>query len=295
MMQMEQKVPEICVRRRSLTPSDLAKILTETFHDVAGKPVATIYRYRIMLWAMILQGIRERISGSIFGFVFLIIYPLLFLGVYSVVFIAVLKVRVPEFSPETYSILIFCGLVPFLAFSEAFSIGTGSAVNNAGLIRNIIFPYELLPLKDVLTSYVSMVIGMALIFAAAVATSGFSPVQLLLPLLYFVQIIFTAGLVWITATLNVFFRDISKMMPIVLLLLMMLSPIGYTEAMVPPGLTRWLALNPLASFIFAYRKILVEHVIPYSSLLKLSALSVFLFWFGYFLMSRMRPLVSDYV
>ncbi len=239
-------------------PSPLWRKARTCAIDIVARPLVMIFRYRVILFAMIGRSLRERTSGSAFGFVFLLLYPLLFLGVYTVVFIAILKIRIPEFSPELYSTTIFCGLVPFLAFSEAFSIGTASAVTNAALIRNIIFPYELLPLKDVAASYLAMSVGMLLIWAAAILTSGFAATQLMLPFVYLIQMAFTAGLVWITATINVFFRDLSKMMPIILLFLMMLSPIGYTEAMVPGGLSHWLSLNPLAAFIFTYRHILLD-------------------------------------
>jgi lipopolysaccharide transport system permease protein len=263
--------------------------------ELVARPISMMIRYRVILWAMVGRSLRERVSGSVFGFVFLLLYPLLFLGVYSVVFIAILKIRIPEFSPESYSTMIFCGLVPFLAFSEAFSLGTASAVTNAALIRNIVFPYELIPLKDVAASYLAMSVGMLLIWAAAIATSGFAATQLLLPVIYMMQAAFTAGLVWVTATVNVFFRDLSKIMPIILLLLMVLSPIGYTESMVPSGLLPWLSLNPLAAFIFTYRHILIDHVIPYDTIARLLAATVLLFCFGFLFMHRLRPMVADHV
>jgi lipopolysaccharide transport system permease protein len=259
------------------------------------RPLALPVQYRTVLWAMVVQSLRDRLAGSVFGVLFLVVYPLIFLGVYSLVFIHILKVRVPNLDPEAYAVAIFCGLVPFLAFAEAFAAGTASTVSNAGLVRNMVFPYELAPLKDVLTSHIALSVGMAMIFAAALVKGGFAPTQLLLPVVYALQIVFTVGLVWITSTVNVFFRDMSKLVPIVVLFLMMVSPIGYTEDMVSPDLRAWLSLNPLAWFIFAYRDLLLDHQVPWGSLAGIAAASTALYLFGYAVMSRLRPIVYDYV
>lgn len=253
------------------------------------------FEYRVVLWAMVVQSLRDRLAGSVFGVLFLAVYPLIFLGVYSLVFIHVLKVRVPNLDPESYAVAIFCGLVPFLAFAEAFAAGTGSTVSNASLVRNVVFPYELAPLKDVLTSHIALSVGMAMILLAAIWRGGPAPSQLLLPVLYALQVVFTVGLVWITSTVNVFFRDMSKIVPIVVLFLMMISPIGYTKDMVSPDLQTWLSLNPLAWFIFAYRDLLLDGRVPWASLAGIGGASAVVYLFGYFVMSRLRPLVYDYV
>src|SRR5689334_8807862 len=140
-----------------------------------------LFRHRVILYAMVVQSLRDRVAGSIFGFLFVVLYPLIFLLVYSTVFIFVLRVRIPDMTSGMYTIVIFCGLVPFLAFSEAFSVGTASTVGNASLVRNIIFPYQLLPAKDTITSYCAMGSGFVMLLGAAIWTYGFSMTQLLLP------------------------------------------------------------------------------------------------------------------
>lgn len=254
-----------------------------------------LYRYRGILEAMVVQSLRDRVAGSVFGFLFIAIYPLIFLGVYSAVFIFILQVRIPNMSAGTYSIVIFCGLVPFLAFAEAFSTGTASVAGNAGLVRNIMFPYQLLPAKDVLTSYCGIAAGFGMVLIAAIWNSGFHPAQLLMPVIFLLQIMFTIGVVWITSTINVFFRDIQKIMPIITLFLMMISPIAYTKEMLPPQLGPILALNPLSAFIYTYRDLLLFHRVPLTDLISIVILTPLIYALGYSLTKRLRPLVFDYV
>ena len=257
--------------------------------------ISILLRYRLVLFAMVVQAMRDRIAGSILGVFFLVLYPLIFLAVYSTVFIYILRVRLPDMSSGMYTIVIFCGLVPFLAFSEAFSVGTTSTVGNAGLVKNIIFPYQLLPAKDAITSYCSMASGFLMLLAAAIWTSGLSLSQLLLPLVFLLQVLFTIGVVWITSTINVFFRDLQKMMPVIILFLMMISPISYTREMMPPELDQYLLFNPMSWFIFVYRDIMLFGIIPWKDLAVIVAFTLVTFWAGFGLTKRLRPMVFDFV
>lgn len=257
--------------------------------------LSILIRNRLVLYAMVVQSMRDRIAGSIFGFFFLVLYPLIFLAVYSTVFIYILKVRLPDMSSSMYTIVIFCGLVPFLAFSEAFSVGTSSTVGNAGLVKNIMFPYQLLPAKDAITSYCAMASGFMMLLVASIVSSGFSLSQLLLPVVFLLQVLFTIGLVWITSTINVFFRDLQKMMPVLILFLMMLSPISYTREMMPGALSNFLLFNPISWFIFVYRDILLFGTFPWVDLGIITAFTTFTFLAGYGLTKRLRPMVFDFV
>lgn len=264
-------------------------------HSVAGGPFSLLFTQRRVLAALVRQSLRDRVAGSVFGFFFLGLYPLLFLGVYTFVFVHVLQVRVPNLSQQTYTLAIFCGLVPFLAFAEALTVGAGSIVSNATLVRNLMFPYEILPVRDVLASYVAMGPGFAMVLAVGVWSQGAYLSQLLVPFVIMLQIIFSAGLVWLLSTLNVFMRDIQKLLPIVVLMLMMISPIAYTREMLPPGLATLALFNPLAGFIFLYRDLLLEGTIHLGTLLVMTAISLAVFLLGFYVVRRLRPLVFDFV
>lgn len=253
------------------------------------------YLNRVVLAAIMRQGIRERTAGSALGFAFIIAYPILFLLIYYFVFVFILQVRVQSLSTQTYSIAIFCGLVPFLAFADALSVGTSSIVGNASLLRSAAFPYQLLPLRDVLVAHYAMSFGMLGLIVVAMLDRGVSPTILLVPPVYILQAIMITGIVWMFATCNVFFRDLSKMLSIAILFVMMISPIGYTEDMVPPSLRPWLALNPISHFIFIYRDLLLDHIVNWQRLGLAAVFSLAMYLLGFFVITRLRPLVADYV
>lgn len=245
--------------------------------------------------ATIPQTVRGRFTGNVLGATWLILYPLLFLSLYSLVFIFILKVRLPGLGQIDYVLTIFCGLVPFLAFSEAFGVGTSSIMANRGLLRNTLFPVELIVARDVITGHVTMGLGMLLVWLAVLYNGHIYWSHLAVPFIYALQILMTLGIVWITATLTVFFRDLQHATPILILFLMLVSPIGYTEVMVPESMKAILLFNPLAWLMQLYRTCLLSGSVPIFELALYTLFSVLIFLLGYKLISVLKSLVADYV
>jgi len=259
------------------------------------RPFAEVIRYRRVLIAAVQQGLRDRTVGSALGGIWLAVYPLIFLAMYAIVFVEVLRVRVPNLETPAYILAIFCGLVPFLAFAEGFAAATTSIVSNGSLVRNTLFPIELIPFREVVVGHVSMGIGMMMVWIASLAQVGPHWSQLSLPMLFILQVMMTAGFGWIAATLHVFFRDVGKLVPILTLFLMLVSPIGYTSDMVPAGLQPWLGFNPLAALIDAYRTVLLAGSVPVVEVGKIAALAIMMMLAGYYLLIRIKSIFSDYV
>jgi lipopolysaccharide transport system permease protein len=257
--------------------------------------IGLLYRQRGLLWATTEQAMRAKFTANVLGAAWLVLYPLVFLSMYALVFIHILGVRVPGLGTMDYVLVIFCGLVPFLAFSEAFGVGTPSIIANRGLLRNTLFPIELVVARDVIVGHATMGLGMLLVWIAVVLSGELHWSHLLVPVIYLVQILMVVGLVWISATVCVFFRDLQQAIPIVTLFLMLVSPIGYTDAMVPEDLKPILHINPLAWLMRLYRACLLEGTVPLDDLIVFGLFSMLLLSLGYMLISRLKPLFSDYV
>ena len=254
-----------------------------------------LYEHRYMLYATTLNDIRARYTGTFLGLLWAAIYPFLFLSLYALVYTMILKVRLEQYTSFEYVLLIFAGLIPFIGFAEALSLSTVSVVTNKGLLRNTIFPVELLPAKAVLTSSVSMTVGLIGLITILWARGEFSVVQLaVLPVLA-MQLLFSIGLGWILAALNVFFRDIGQIMGVIVLFLMLVSPIGYTRDMIPSGMMPLLYPNPLFYLIELYRSILIFGTVPWTFALVFLLLSVGIFVLGYTLFRRLKPVFSEHV
>ncbi len=107
--------------------------------------ITTLWFNRRMLWATSVTDIVVRFKGTVLGLAWTILYPLLFLGLYAVVYTMIFHVRTLEYATYDYLLLIFCGLVPFIGFSEALGTGVMSVSSNKTLIKNTLFPIELVP------------------------------------------------------------------------------------------------------------------------------------------------------
>jgi len=246
--------------------------------DIILPPFLIICRHHSLLYQTTLNEVRSRYAGSALGFLWLIIYPLLFLLTYAIVYLFIFKIRFPELSSYEYIIMIFCGLIPFLGFSEGLSLGVVSVVANSNLIKNTLFPIELVPVKSVLVGQATQISATGILIIALGFIGKLSFYSPLFIVVWICQILLTQGFVWILSSLNVYLRDIQNIVPIAIMLLMMLSPIAYTESMVPKDIQLFLSLNPLYYLIISYRSVLMLGKLPsLQVILTMLALAIFLF------------------
>src|SRR6185295_15489241 len=112
--------------------------------------IGIIYRYRRMLVAITRVELAKRHAGSILGITWVVLQPALLLSVYIFVYMVVLRMRFEGFSRFDYVLYVFCGLVPYLGFMEALTTGALSIKQNIHLVKNVMLPIELIPVRSVI-------------------------------------------------------------------------------------------------------------------------------------------------
>lgn len=263
---------------------------------MTGNPLALLYKYRKIIWSITLTDIKQRYAGSFMGGVWIVLNPLLFLSAYFMVYILIFKVRLPEISTFDYVLIIFSGLIPWFGFSEAIGQSVSTVTNNSSLLKNTLFPIELMPVKTVLSSVVTQVVGLLMLLVVIAFTGKISTTVLLLPFVMVLQILFQIGLAWILATLNVFFRDLSQMITVILILLMLVSPIAYTTEMLTPDLLFFMQFNPMFYMVTLYRDLLIYNQLPaWNTVFIFLVLSILFFFIGYYVFIRLKVVFADYV
>jgi lipopolysaccharide transport system permease protein len=255
----------------------------------------TLYQYRRVLLATTMNEIRARYAGTALGLVWAVLYPFLFLGLYAVVYILILRVRAGELAPIDYVLLIFSGLVPFLGFAEALGSGIPAVIANKNLVRNTLFPLELIPARNVLAATFTLTIGLSLLHIVIWLKGDFYSTQLFTPVIVILQVMFTLGLIWFLSALTVFIKDLAQIVGVLVLFLMLASPIAYTDAMIPDRIRPFMYFNPLYFMIELYRGAIFEGRIDWGLALRFSLLSCASFVFGFWFFSRLKPLLADYV
>lgn len=257
-------------------------------------PFLVLLKFRKILWKTTWNELKSRYAGSVLGLFWIALFPFLFLSCYAVIYLFVFKIRFAEFGSVEYVMLIFCGLIPFLGFADSLATGVSSVVNNASLVKNTMFPIEIVPVKAVLASQLSQVIGLVLLLIVLFFKSKITVWVLLLPVIWLLQLMYTLGLIWILSALNIFIRDLQQIISVLILMLMMVSPIAYTVDMVPPGLRLMLFFNPLYYIIIAYQQVLMIGEFPPTHIvLGLITQSVVLFLVGFWVFERMKKVFAD--
>lgn len=249
-----------------------------------------------MLMQTTAHDVRGRYAGSALGLLWVAIYPLIFLGMYAMVFIFIYKVKFDLFNSNEYVALIFCGLLPFLGFAESLGLGVPSVAANSQLVKNTLFPIELIPVKAVFTSQVTPLVGTGFLLLTLIILGRLSWWSLLLPVAWGLQLMMSIGIVWILSSLNVFLRDIQNIINVVVLMLMMITPIAYPVDMIPSGLRAFLGLNPLYYVVVTYQDLLMNGRFPRGWVFWIFlGLSLGLFYLGSWFFGRMKGLFADNV
>ena len=160
-----------------------------------------------------------------------------------------------------------------------------------------LFPIDLVPVKAVLVSQCVQVVGTGLLLCGLVWVGRLTPWAIMLPVVWVLQIVFTTGLIWVLAAINVFFRDLQYVVAISTLILMMVSPIAYTPEMAQDsGLGSVLAINPLYYIILAYQDCLMLGRFPRGEIFwVLAGMSLVSFFLGHWVFSRVKRILQDNV
>ena len=216
------------------------------------------------------------------------------LTAYSIVYVFILRLRLEQMSTPQYVMLIFAGLIPFLGFSEGLANSVVSVTANASLIKNTLYPIEIIPVKSILLSQCTEVVGMVLLLVALAVTGELGWWAVMVLPLWFFQVVFGIGVGWIISALNVLLRDTQSFIGIVTMFLMMVSPIAYTPEMIPEGLRELLKANPLYYFITAYQDCLIYNRFPTQQVFPILIIfSLFTFLLGFWFFEKMKQLFDD--
>ena len=210
-----------------------------------------VFRYRSLVSSLILRELKARYRGSVLGFLWTFLNPLLLLGVYALVFNVYFRIQM-----EHYAGFMFTGLLPWIWFSSSLIEGTNAITSGGSLITKVLFPGQLLPLVKVGSNLMNFLLSLPILFVFLGFMGIFPGWNLCwLPLILLVHFAFIAGLVLGLATLNVFLRDIQHILANLLTLWFFLTPILYPLSQVPGSFKKFVLLNPAALFTLGYQDI----------------------------------------
>jgi ABC-type polysaccharide/polyol phosphate export permease len=216
------------------------------------------------------RDLAARFQGTVLGWAWPLLQPLLLFGVYFYIFTELLQQRMrdlPDDRKAGMGVYMFCAMVAWSALAEALTRGTSVIVDNGNLIKKLVFPAELLPLNTVLAALVMMLFGVAIFVLATLFTPVWPPPGLELlwvPAIVVVQGLFAYGLVLFFSTLQVFLRDTVQVVGMATTVWMFLTPIFWVPELMGEEVERHLPMiraNPAFHLVSAWRAALMGDVV----------------------------------
>jgi ABC-type polysaccharide/polyol phosphate export permease len=257
-----------------------------------------LVRYRGLIQTLVVRDLKARYRGSVLGFFWSFVNPLLLLLIYNFVFTKVL-VGVHSKDMEPYALFMFCGILPWTWFSSSLLESSNTLIAGGNLIKKVLFPAEVLPIVTVLANMVHFFLGLPILGAFLIYYQRpVDPVELLwFPVIVLVQLVLSTGLaLWLSA-MTVHFRDLKDLLGNVLTLWFFATPIIYPMLEAPENMRWWLNLNPITHLMISYQEVLFFPG-PHGHwmwLLTLGAASLVVFLVGYFVFDRLRDSFAEEV
>lgn len=260
--------------------------------------VRILINNKALLKQLVLRNISLRYKGSLLGFLWTFLIPLIMLSVYTFIFSVVFKSRWNVDAGDnrgSFAIIMFCGISMYNMFSESISSSCSAIVGNPNFVKKVIFPLELLPLAQTISSFIVGLVWFLLVFLGTVfifGKVGFT--MLILPLVLLPLFLFSLGFSYFVASISVYIRDTQYIVGVVLQVLFFMTPVFYPIQAVPEKFRFVLQLNPLAVLIEQARNVFLFGNYPdWSQLGIVFLVSYIVFQLGFIWFMKIRKGFAD--
>lgn len=256
------------------------------------KLVNDLYNYRELLKSNVKKEIRGKYKGSFLGVLWSFINPLLQTIVYTIVFSIIMKNQM-----DNYLIFVVTGIIPWNFFLTTMIQGTTTVKANAGIIKKVYFPREILPISVVLSGLVNFFISCLIIILFCLFSGvGLSWHIILVPFIALIQFFFTLGLVFALSAINIYIQDTEYIIQFVLNMAFYATPILYLPSTLPELFQKVLNLNPMTHILDAYRNAFMYHTVPdIKIMLILVVMSVVVCFIGYKIFKKLEKGFAEQV
>lgn len=237
-------------------------------------------RYAIgdILLELTKKELKVRYKNTYLGYLWSLLNPLALAAVLFFAFRLVMRIPI-----EDYAVFVVLGLFPWQWFANSVNASTGILLSNASLIKKTAFPRELLVYSVVLNDLFHFLCSLPVVVVLlALHGKGPTPGWLLwLPVLVLCQAVLVAGASLFVAATNLFFRDLERLVGVGINLLFYLTPIVYSETLIPPAYQPYVLASPLAPLVVAYRRAFLDGTVGWQLVLGAAGYALGAFAMGY--------------
>lgn len=238
------------------------------------------------------RDVMIRYKHSVLGIYWAVLNPLLMALVFTMVFSKIMRVKVVG---VPYVVFMLTGLTVWNLFSNSVTSAVQSLTGNANLLAKSYFPREILPTSAIVARLVDFFFALVvLIFFFLIYHVHLGWTAFALPLVLLPELLFTLGVSYLVAAVNVLYRDVNQLVGLVLMLWMYLSPIVYTIALVPARYYKVYLLNPMGEAVYLSQEIMLYNRLPFSwHYLLFVLVSIGMFLVGWGIFRRLEPIFGE--
>jgi homopolymeric O-antigen transport system permease protein len=230
------------------------QMMTLVFSKLFGRSLAYISD---LILVLVQKDMKVRYKSSWLGYAWSVANPLLFTVVYYVALGVFLRFEIPGYP---YPLFLIAGQFPWQWLASSIGGGPMTFISNASLIKKVRFPRNVLIVSSVLSDAIHFLLTVP-VTVVVLLWYGRTPSWMWvpgIPLLVFAQFLTLYGVALAVASINVFFRDLERLVALFLQLLFFLTPVIYSVSIVPLQYHLWIKLNPVAPLIRAWQKLLLD-------------------------------------
>lgn len=253
-----------------------------------------LWHFRELLFALTAREIKIRYKQTLLGAAWAILQPLSLTLIFTFVFGIILKV---DSGGVAYPVFAYSALTPWMFFSNSLTFGSLSVVNNGNLVTKVYFPREILPLASMGAAFFDFIMA-AFVFILMMfyyhieLTVNFLWILLIIPSI----VMMTAGISFFFSAINVMYRDIRFIIPLLLQIWLYITPVIYSTSQVPEKYRPLLKLNPLVPLIENFRQVTIYGKFPnFLEIIFNLVLSIVVFILGYWFFKSKEKIFADVI
>ena len=257
----------------------------------------SLIKHQSLVRQLAKREVSSRYRGSVMGFFWTLLNPLLMLTIYTFIFGYVFKARWGEMNlgDGGFALTLFCGLIVHGMFAECINRAPTLITSNVNYVKKVVFPIEILPWVTIYAAFFHALMSFLILLVFNLFINGSIPITVLwLPVVFIPYIIFLVGCLWLFSALGVFLSDIQQLMGVLTTALLFLSPVFYPISALPEGLQGIIYLNPLTLIMEQSREIFLWGNAPdFKLLLLYSVVSLIIAIVGFVWFQKSRRGFAD--
>ena len=254
---------------------------------------ALLRHHRELMLELARRDIADRYVGQFLGMFWAVAHPLFMMGIYVFIFAFVFKVKIGDSLdiPRDYTVYILSGLIPWMAFQECMSKSCSAISANSSLVKQVVFPVEVLPAKGVFAAFLTQLISTALLFLYTIITTKQIPLTyLLIPIIWGLQFLAMIGVSYMLSAIGAYFKDIKDFVQLFGVAGMYAMPIFYLPGWVPEIFKPVLYINPFSYLVWCYQDVFYFGSIAHPEAWVINIIgSFFIFIVGYRFFRKVKP------